>query len=242
MKRFFFNWRPPIEIDKLKLSFALLMLVTAISNFANAQEALKEKSPNKITPVVAFQLGTSGLGLELSAATSRHWSFALGFTHLEAGAEFTADALGLRVLNKPYIQSNILSGQARYSFRENGRFNLVAGVSWMDWEMQYVFANANDLKLGNVIFPRNEVGSAEIKSSNTWSVTPYLGLHLGRANPKTRLSMAMDFGTFFTNGQSLSANGTGLSSSIKLEEQKLQENFSTYKLLLNLNFLIRCKI
>jgi hypothetical protein len=54
--------------------------------------------------------------------------------------------------------------------------------------------------------------------------------------------MAMDLGFFYTNGMHITATGTGLSSTINLEEQKLQENFSTYRALPQINFQIRCKL
>lgn len=226
---------------KLLLLLANMLVLSAGSFSAKAQEQ-KTTTSAQMRPVVAMNLGLHGVGIGLSKAISQQWSFGIDYNYMEAGAEFSADLLGFRFVNSPYLKSHMIHGTGRFSIRPNGRFNLAAGITWMDWNMEYGIANANDLKLGNAVFTKDELGSAKLTSSNNWSVVPYLGLHLGRANPKTRVSMAMDFGFFYTNGQHLQASGTGLSSAINMEEQKLQNNFSTYKVLPQFNFQIRCKL
>lgn len=225
-------------------SCCLVLGLAFIQFTAKGQDSTQVKSgkSDKYRPLIALQTGINGVGIEASMPVNAHWSFSLGYTFLEAGGEFTADMLGLRIINRPYINSHLVSGTGRFSIFPNGRLNLVAGLAWMKWAMEYGLGNANDLKLGSIIYTQEEVGSATLKSSNNWAITPYLGIHLGRANPKTRVAVAMDFGMFYTNGQFLEVSGTGLSSSIKREEQKLKDNFSTYKLLPQLNFQIRVKI
>lgn len=231
---------------KFRYSVLLMSVMVMVLQFLGFSPLMAQDQTSttseKLRPVVTLNLGMHGIGLGVSRPINKHWSIELGYTYMEAGAEFTADLLGFRFVNSPYLKSHMVNGTGRFSIRPNGRFNIAAGITWMDWNMEYGIANANDLKLGNVVFTKDELGQAKLNSSNTWSIAPYLGIHLGRANPKTRVSMAMDFGFFYTNGQYLQTSGTGLSSAINIEEPTLRENFSTYKVLPQFNFQIRCKL
>lgn len=228
------------EIVKNRNLLMMVMMLIGMSSL-QAQDQIASNQTIK-RPILSLHTGLHGVGLGLSRSISQHWSVALDYTYMEAGAEFSADLMGFRFVNSPYLKAQTVSASGRFSIKPNGRFNISAGLTWMDWNMEYGVANANALKLGNVEFSVEELGRAKLNSSNSWSVVPYLGIHLGRANPKTRVSMAMDLGFFYTNGMHITATGTGLSSTINLEEQKLQENFSTYRALPQINFQIRCKL
>ena len=121
-------------------------------------------------------------------------------------------------------------------------FKFVTGVLY---SMHDFSANINlkdTYNIGEIPMSPEEIGaiSASIKPSK---ILPYIGLGFGSCAPtKKRISASFELGTFYSTGNNVKLNCSGLIEPMNEQESIIENNISSYRWIPNLNFTLNFRL
>lgn len=215
---------------KKPTKFLLLIILAIILLFLPIGNSLNARADISIEPKV----GTQGLGLDISNKFTPFTGVRLSGNYLDGKTDDKLQDISYN------IDAKLLNVGALVDiYPLGGSFRVSAGGFYSDNELDINAKLNNDIKIGDITFNKNDVGtfSGNIKQKSKFS--PYIGV--GRSTSYAilgGLGFNFDIGVKFTGkydvdvksiGGALTGNAT-LEDEIAKEKQQLQNDLNDYKL------------
>lgn len=174
------------------------------------------------------------LGADISCAMNDHWKFRAGFAFMHFKIRrwetdfnrFSKEAsINLDVAHSSF------SLLFDYSPGRNGFFRLVGGLGlFIDNKFSGSVKLAESFTFNDIDFEPDELGYVYGSVQFNNSISPYLGIGLGRLHgKKRRISLSADIGTFYKGAPQIQVGGTNLLQNNEHNSEVLTNNFSVYR-------------
>ncbi len=177
---------------------------------------------NAVVPFIAYKLGvkvgaTNLLGVDLAYKFRSHWTVRLGFGYRDYEKNnfrydiTTKDPTGSDITKSVSVSvgahfSNI-NGLLEYGVGPKGRFRLIAGAAVFPQKKLTVSGELlTNVQLNAVSLQPSDLGSGGIEVSFAQKVSPYFGFGIGRATPRRRLNLSLDFGAYYMGDYRVKVN------------------------------------
>lgn len=214
---------------KKQTKFLLLTILAIILLFLPIGNCLNAKADILIEPKV----GTQGLGLDISNKFTPFTGIRLSGNYLDGKTDGKIEDISYD------IDAKLLNAGALIDiYPLGGSFRISAGGFYSDNELDINARLNNDIKIGDITFSKNDVGtfSGNIKQKSKFS--PYIGI--GRSKSYAilgGLGFNFDIGVKFTGKYDVDAKSIGgaltgnssLENEIAKEEQKIKDDLDDYK-------------
>ncbi|PQJ69591.1 hypothetical protein [Polaribacter butkevichii] len=129
------------------------------------------------------------------------------------------------------LEVSIIDLGIEYLPFKNSSFKLTAGIGILNKvNINGVVTYNEDIVFGDVIIINKDAG--EIITDINWSgVAPYLGFGFGRAIPKKKLGIGIEFGSYFSSSPKVDLTATNLLESTTSQKENLQEALDEFKMI-----------
>jgi hypothetical protein len=181
------------------------------------RDSLKRMNAIKHLSVGLIAGVTNVPGVDLAYKFRPHWTVRLGFGYLDyAKNNFrtditTKDATGTDV-TKSFSASvaahfSNVSGLLEYGVGYKGRFRLIAGAAvFPDKKLTASGELLSNVQLNAVSLVPSDLGSGGVEVGFVQKVSPYIGFGIGRATPRRRLNLSLDFGAYYMGDYQVKIN------------------------------------
>ena len=233
-------------IKKCRLySIALLFLTIQVHSQQITDSTAKSAPQDDITMSDAWSIGigagTLGAGIKINKTFGTKFSLSLGCYLFSYKYSAQTSIQKEQVSMNTDISSNTIPLLlAYYPFKNS--INIKAGIAFSSHNTAVEIAPLQNYVYGNLTFTPDNIGAIRF-DINRAIIQPYLGLGIGRDNPRKRLNMAFDLGFFYHGTPQIKLMATeALSPTANENNQSVLTNaFSQFVLypFLNISFNIK---
>lgn len=227
-------------------SIALLCLTIPVHSQQISDSTAKSAPQDVITMSDAWSVGvgagTLGIGISASKSISPKFVLSLGYYLFSYKYSGQTSVQTEQVSMKADFNSNTLPLLlAYYPFKNS--IHTKIGIAFSSHTTTIDIAPLQNYTYGNLTFASGDIGTISF-DVNRAMLQPYLGVGIGRTNPKKRVGATLDLGCFYHGKPQIELKATeALSPTANVSNQNVLTNaFRTFTLYPFLNLSINVKI
>ncbi len=191
--------------------------------------------------------GTLGYGGEFGYRRydDSRWQFRLGFTHIGYSKPFNVEInKDSKARLSPLVRMNLAQIKADYHPFARSSFRITGGLG-IQIKPQYAVLGDSDtgLIIDDINIKPEDLGEVELRL-NWWTVTPHLGIGVGRAVPRKRVGLGLEAGCYYLGSPKIDFWTNGLLDATTLPDQipKIERNMRNYSYLPYLLLSVRVRL
>lgn len=204
-----------------------------LQNYAQDEKEIKEKES-----AFAISFGSPGTGLEYAKKFSSKLNakVAWHFFNLKDFGRENISLNGSTVDVLANLKVSIIDLGIEYLPFNNSSFKISTGLGLLsNVKAGGVLTYTESVTIGSIIISKQDVG--EIASDITWSgIAPYIGIGFGRAVPKRKVELGIEFGAYFASSPNVDLTATELLAPTASQQEYLQESLEGYRFIPRIQF------
>lgn len=199
------------------LPFSLFAQQTPTSSSTAVADSLPTQAATTMSPkslAIGLNTGLSGAGIDLTFRFHRRLAFQLGYNY--ASMDFKnfkyaldGQAADINLLLNGGINLSNIPALLNFSLTKRGGIRLVGGINYLLQSDKIINMSAElekEAVVSDITVTPADFGSMAMAIGNKSAISPYLGIGFGKVIPKKRLSLALDFGTYYRGNYVVTAD------------------------------------